>query len=175
MNTRVPSTSLLSQETLASGLIFLGSPELQFLSPQLCETAGSSDGFSASQYLPSAQFSASPSMPKIGRFPECGQRILCMLVAQSCLTLATPWTVGHQAPPSMGFSRQKYWSGLPFHSPGDLPAPRIKPRSPALQVNSLPAELPGKPRKYWIYLNNFSSSGILTPQVLDVLVAFDVL
>ena len=45
------------------------------------------------------------------------------LVAKSCLTLATPWTVAHQAPLSMGFSRQEYWSGLPFPSPGDLPDP----------------------------------------------------
>ena len=45
---------------------------------------------------------------------------------------ATPWTAAHQAPPSMGFSRQEYWSGLPFLSPGDLPNPRIKPMSPAL-------------------------------------------
>ena len=45
---------------------------------------------------------------------------------------ATPWTVAYHAPQSMGFSRQEYWSGLPFPSPGDLPDPRIKPRSPAL-------------------------------------------
>ena len=44
----------------------------------------------------------------------------------------TPWTVAHQAPPSMGFSRQGYWSGMPFPSPGDLPDPGIEPRSPAL-------------------------------------------
>ena len=44
----------------------------------------------------------------------------------------TPWTVAHQASPSMGFSRQGYWSGLPFLSPGDLPDPGIEPRSPAL-------------------------------------------
>ena len=50
---------------------------------------------------------------------------------------ATPWTVAHQAPPSMGFSRQEYWSGLPFPSPGDLPDPGIKPRSPALQADAL--------------------------------------
>ena len=59
------------------------------------------------------------------------------LVARSCLTLATPGTVAHQAPLSMGFSRQGYWSGLPFPSPGDLPNPGIKPRSPALQADSL--------------------------------------
>ena len=45
---------------------------------------------------------------------------------------ATPWTVAHQAPPSMGFSRQEYWSGLPFPSPGDLPDAGIEPGSPAL-------------------------------------------
>ena len=49
------------------------------------------------------------------------------LVAKSCLPLATPWTVACQVPLSMQFSRQEYWSGLPFHSPGDLPNPGIKP------------------------------------------------
>ena len=44
----------------------------------------------------------------------------------------TPWTVANQAPPPMGFSRQEHWSGLPLPSPGDLPDPGIKPRSPAL-------------------------------------------
>ena len=63
------------------------------------------------------------------------------LVAKSCLTIATPWTVACQALLSMGFSRQEYWSGLPFPSPGDLPNPGIKPRSPAFQVDSLPTEL----------------------------------
>ena len=87
---------------------------------------------------------------------------------------ATPWRVAYQAPPPMGLSRQEYWSGLPFPSPGDLPDPVIKSRSPALQVDSLPAELPGKLRKYWIYLI-ISPSGILTPQVLDIFIAFDVL
>ena len=53
-----------------------------------------------------------------------------VLVTQSCLTLGTPWTVAHQAPLSIGFSRQEYCSGLPFPSPGDLPDPGIEPRSP---------------------------------------------
>ena len=57
----------------------------------------------------------------------------------------TPWTVAHQVPPFLGFSRQEYWSGLPFPSPGDLPDPGIKPRSPALQADALPSEPPGKP------------------------------
>ena len=58
---------------------------------------------------------------------------------------ATPWTVAYQAPPSMGFSRQEYWSGLPFPSPGDLPNPGIEPGSLALQTDALPSEPPGKP------------------------------
>ena len=53
-------------------------------------------------------------------------------VTQSCLTLCDPMGVAYHAPPSMGFSRQEYWSGLPFPSPEDLPDPRIKPMSPAL-------------------------------------------
>ena len=55
---------------------------------------------------------------------------------------ATPWTVAHQAPPSMGFSRKEYWSGVPFPSPGDLPDSGIKPRSPALQADALTSEPP---------------------------------
>ena len=57
---------------------------------------------------------------------------------------ATPWTVAHQAPPSMEFFRQEYWSGLPFPPPRDLPDPGIGPRSPELQADSLPSEPPGK-------------------------------
>ena len=57
----------------------------------------------------------------------------------------TPWNVAYQAPQSMEFSRQEYWSGLPFPSPGDLPDPGIKPGSPALQADALPSEPPGKP------------------------------
>ena len=63
------------------------------------------------------------------------------LVAKSCLTLVTPWTVACRAPLSMGFSRQEYCSGLPFSSPGDLPNPGIEPKSSALQADSLPTEL----------------------------------
>ena len=61
------------------------------------------------------------------------------LVTKLCRTLA------RQAPLSMGFSKQDYWSVLPFPSPGDLPDPGIEPQSPALQADSLPSELPGKP------------------------------
>ena len=58
---------------------------------------------------------------------------------------AIPWTVAHQAPQSIEFSRQEYWSGLPFPSPGGLPNPGIEPRSLALQADALPSEPPGKP------------------------------
>ena len=59
---------------------------------------------------------------------------------------ATLWTVAYQASPSMGFSRQEYWGGLSFSSPGDLPDPGIKPGSPALQADALTSEPPGKSR-----------------------------
>ena len=77
----------------------------------------------------------------IGSYLEGGG----VLVAQSCPTLATPWIVAYQAPLSMGFPRQGYWSGLPFPCPGDLPNPGIEPGSPALQADSLPTELQGSP------------------------------
>ena len=64
--------------------------------------------------------------------------------------LATPWTVAYQAPPSMGFSRQEYWSGLPFPSPGDLPDPGIELRSPAFQADTLTSEPPGKSKIKYI-------------------------
>ena len=67
------------------------------------------------------------------------------LVVNSCLTRATPWTVARQAPLSMGFPRQKYWSGFPFPPLENLPDPGIKPGSPALQADSLSSEPPGKP------------------------------
>ena len=58
---------------------------------------------------------------------------------------ATPWTVAYQAHPSVGFSRQEYWSGLPFPSQGDLSNPGIEPRSPAMQADALPSKPPAKP------------------------------
>ena len=67
---------------------------------------------------------------------------LKLLFAKLCPTLCNPWTVTHQAPLSMGFPRQEYWTGIPFTSP-DLPNPGIKLRSPALQEDSLPSEPPG--------------------------------
>ena len=69
----------------------------------------------------------------------------------------------HQAPPSLGFSRQEHWSGLPFSFPGDLPNPGTEPRSPSLQPDSLPSEPPGKP----IYLSAAAKSLQLCPTLCD--------
>ena len=66
----------------------------------------------------------------------------CSVMSSS---FVTPWTIDHQAPLSMGFSKQEYWSGLPFPSPGDLPDPGIKSGSPAWQADFLPSKPPGKP------------------------------
>ena len=69
-----------------------------------------------------------------------------MLVAQLCLTRCDPMDcIAHKAPLSKEFSRQEFWSGLTFSSPGDLPNPRMEPGSPALQADSLPSESPGMP------------------------------
>ena len=65
-------------------------------------------------------------------------------VLRCVLLFATSWTVAHQAPPSMGFSRQEYWSGLPCPPPGDLPDPGIKPVSPALVGGFYTTAPPGK-------------------------------
>ena len=62
---------------------------------------------------------------------------------QSCLIFATLWTIVHQAPLSIEFSRKEYWSRLPFPFPGDLSDPDVKPGSPTLQADSLPSGTPG--------------------------------
>ena len=71
---------------------------------------------------------------------------MCACVLLSCVQLfATLWTVAHQAPLSVGFPRQEYWSWLPFHPPGDLPKPGIEPTSPALAGTFFTTVPPGKP------------------------------
>ena len=83
---------------------------------------------------------------------------------------ATPWAVAHQTPPSMGFSRQEYWSGLPFPSPGDLPDPGIELGSPALQADALPSEPAGKAN---LYIIDCSASELLLETLHDpMLVSF---
>ena len=73
----------------------------------------------------------------------------------------TPWTVAYQAPPSMGFSRQGYWSVLSFPSPGDLPDPGIEPRSPTLQADTLLSEpLGSKVQGVHAYHRNEESSDL---------------
>ena len=70
----------------------------------------------------------------------------CLVVSDS---FVTPWTVAPQAPLSMGFPRQEYWSGLPLPSPGDFPNPGIEPRSPELTGGFFTTEVPGKPLRYY--------------------------
>ena len=74
------------------------------------------------------------------------------LVAKLCPTLAIPWTIACQAPLSMGFSSQEYWSGLPCPPQGNLPNPGMEPRSPTLQEDSLPSKPPRKPLYFIIWI-----------------------
>ena len=80
---------------------------------------------------------------------------------------ATPGTVAHQAPLSMGFSRQEYWSGFPFPSPRDLPNPGVEPGSPALQADALSSEPPGKPKFIARIICEFFDQGSGTRMGLD--------
>ena len=78
----------------------------------------------------------------------------CSLVVSD--SFVTPWTVGHQAPLSMGFSKKEYWTGLPFPSPEDFPDPRIKPVSPELSGRFFTPEPPGKPICVFIYTHLYT-------------------
>ena len=79
----------------------------------------------------------------------------------------TPWTEAYRAPPSMGFSRQEYWSGLPFPSPGDLPYPGIEPGSPAFQADALTSEPPGK-KKHVSFLD--AKNQLTSPSLVQLTV-----
>ena len=92
------------------------------------------------------------------------------LVVKLCPTLTTPWTVAHQAPLSMGFSRQEYWSGLPFPSPGDPSHTGIEPGSPALQADSLPTELRGNVECQFLFSSGFLSCWLDPGFVWDIAV-----
>ena len=78
----------------------------------------------------------------------------CYVVSVVSSSLQPPWTIACQPPLSMGFSRQEYWNGLPFPSPGDLSNPRIELGYPALQAYSLPSEPPGKPSQLVLVVKN---------------------
>ena len=82
--------------------------------------------------------------------PKYGGRLCCLLSLQSCLTLCDPMDYSLQVPLFMGFSRQEYWSGLPFLSPGDLPDPGIEPMSPALAGGFSTTGLPGEDQCYQV-------------------------
>ena len=79
----------------------------------------------------------------------------------------TPWTVAHQIPPSMEFSKQQYWSRLPFPSPGDLPNPEMEPGSPTLQADAFPSEPPGK------HAPNIEAPQYISQTLTDITVEID--
>ena len=98
-------------------------------------------------------------------------RVCCAESLSHVWLSMTPWTIAHQAPLSMGFSRQEYWSGLPCPSPGHLPYPGIKPESlmsPALQVDSFPAEPPRKPSWFLLFRNCQPRNLDLSCSVADI-------
>ena len=94
-----------------------------------------------------------PNFPVYFLHPHCAcvWVCVCLCVLSRVWVFATPWTVAHQAPLSMGFPRQEYWSGLLFLTPGEVPDPGIKPASPALagRFFTATAVVPGKPRYGW--------------------------
>ena len=85
-----------------------------------------------------------PDADSHGRCPD--SKVSQVKLLSHVRLFSTPCTIAYQAPPSMGFSRQEYWSGVPFPSPEDLSKPGIEPKSPTLQADSLPSEPPGKPQ-----------------------------
>ena len=93
--------------------------------------------------LEKVSFHSNPKERRCQRIFKVKVKVKVKLLSRVRL-FATPWTVAHQAPPSMGFSRQEYWRGLPLPSPGDLPDPGIEPRSPTLDADALTSEPPGK-------------------------------
>ena len=86
-------------------------------------------------------YNSSPSHSLLTYWP-CSEKVKSLSHVRFSVT---PWTVAHQTPQPMGFSRQEYWSRLPFPSPGDLSDPGIEPKSPTLQADALPSEPAGKP------------------------------
>ena len=111
-----------------------------------------------SQFFPPSPSTQPPT-------PVCVHKSLCRVkvkVALACLTLWDLWTVAHQAPLSVGFSRQEYWSGLPCPSPGDFPDCGIEPGSSSLRADSLLFELPGN-----VYYVNWKQRFTQTKSVMN--------
>ena len=94
-----------------------------------------------------------PDADSHGRCPD--SKVSQVKLLSRVRLFSTPCTIAYQAPPSMGFSRQEYWSGVPFPSPEDLSKPGIEPKSPTLQADSLPSEPPGKPQPGADLIQNF--------------------
>ena len=114
------------------------------LCPTLCDPLGCSPPGSSGHGILQARILEWIAIP-FSLIVSCA--VLCCAYLLSHVQLfANPWVVACQTLLSMGFSRQEYWSGLPCPPPGNLPIPGIKPRFPALQVNFLPSEPPGKPK-----------------------------
>ena len=88
-------------------------------------------------------------------------KVSCTIMSDSVI----PWTAACSTPPSKEFSRQEYWSGLPFPSPGGLPHPGIEPRSPTLQADSLPTEPLGKPKNTGVGSLSFLQQIFLTQEL----------
>ena len=120
------------------------------------------------QKVLSGSLSISSSQFLILVFPKVSFRDASEVKSLSHVQLfVTPWTVAHQTPPSMGFSRQESWSGLPFPSPGDLPDPGIEPRSPTLQADNLTSEPPGNDKGAYIQISLGSATLHPAPPLHD--------
>ena len=104
-----------------------------------------------------------------GRARELGVDLLLFIPSVVSDSLGTPWTVASPAPLSMGFSRQEYWSGLPFPSQGNLPVPRTEPMTPALQTDSLPLSHLGRLPLYLKWITNRVLLCIAQGTLLDVM------
>ena len=142
----IATTHLLSSVCLVSQL----RPTL--CNPMDCGPPGSSvHGILQARILEGVAISSlRGSSPSLAVFPVTASLATSKVKVKSLSHVwlfVTSWTVAYQAPPSMGFSRQEYWSGWPFPSPGDLPDPGTEPESPALQAHALPSEPPGKSKK----------------------------
>ena len=118
-------------------------------------------------FLPSPSLTFCYSYFKVS---ESSTQLFCCLVLKSCPTLATPWTVAHQASLSLGFSRQEYWSGLPFPFPGESSRPRDQTQgsNPGLlhwQAGSLPSEPPGKLSMQMLGMNKICMSHVTSVEL----------